>query len=495
MLLRTRKAVALIGTLALLGGVSVLMQPTAGASGSPRNESGGRAVVHHGGGAPINSSGANIPYAHLYRIGVNAAEPTLGTTKDGDIFVTALQGNTKVDVVRSTDQGQTWKIVSPKLPGGKNAQAISLDPYLYVDHRTNRVFTIDNTVACLYMSYSDDRGGSWTTNPAMCSHPDVNDHQTIAAGPPSISPTVGYPDVIYYCYNDVVTTSCAKSLDGGINWVSTGQPPFPGVDPNSTSYDYYGVPGVCDGLSGHVYVGHDGTVYMPRGWCGHPYVAISHDEGATWKDVKVSNMGISGHEGVIAEDGAGNLYYMWIDNLTRLPFVSVSTDGGTKWGKPVEVAAPGVKETDLPTLEVGAPGHLAIAYVGSTNAPGAPYKTDSSDAAKYTNVTWNAYLSESVDMLSKNPTFYTATVNNPRDPILRRTCGPDRCGPEYDFIDVDIAPDGTAWAAYVDGCIGACATTKGAGDNSSEGIVGHLAGGPSLWTKQVHDYATVVKKN
>ncbi|MDQ3879362.1 MAG: glycoside hydrolase, partial [Actinomycetota bacterium] len=159
---------------------------------------------------------------------------------------TAFQGNTKIDVVRSTDQGQTWQIVSPKAPGGRNAQAVSLDPYLYVDHRTNRVFTIDNTVACLYMSYSDDEGGSWVTNPAMCSHPDVNDHQTIAAGPPATTPKaamVAYPDVLYYCYNDVITTSCAKSLDGGVSWTQTGSPAFPGYNPNSLDYETEHVPG------------------------------------------------------------------------------------------------------------------------------------------------------------------------------------------------------------------------------------------------------------
>ncbi|MDQ3879361.1 MAG: hypothetical protein M3290_13590, partial [Actinomycetota bacterium] len=84
--LRVRKAIGLMGILGLLGSISIVIQPTAGAAGAP-NESGGQAVVHHSGGAVVHPPGGKIPYAHLYRIGVNASEPTLGVTKKGDIFI------------------------------------------------------------------------------------------------------------------------------------------------------------------------------------------------------------------------------------------------------------------------------------------------------------------------------------------------------------------------------------------------------------------------
>jgi hypothetical protein len=82
--------------------------------------------------------------------------------------------------------------------------------------------------------------------------------------------------------------------------------------------------------------------------------------------------------------------------------------------------------------------------------------------------------------LSDEPLFYTSTVNDKNDPLIRQHCGPGRCAAVYDFIDVVIGPDGTPWGAFVDGCTTICATAKGASNMGSDAIVGHLVGGPSL---------------
>jgi hypothetical protein len=464
-----------MGAVAALLPVAMMVHGTAaGASNAGQKGSGGPAVAHHAGGAPIRSSSvtSNAPDARYFSIGMNASEPTMGLTKDGAAFVTAFQGNTKIEVVKSTNGGSKWETVSPKV-ATHNAQVISLDPYLYVDRDTGRVFTIDNTVACLYLSYSDDEGKSWTTNPFMCGHPDVNDHQTVFTGPPVSSPTVGYPKIVYFCYNDVVTTSCEKSLDGGINWTQTGSPAFPGYKQGeSTGAD--GVPGLCGGLSGHGYVGYDGTVFLPRGWCGQPYVAISHDEGVTWQDVRVAKNGIAGHEASVGTDKKGNIYYDYIGG-DRLPYMVVSRNDGKTWSQPMEIGPPGLKEADLPSLEVGGVGKVAQAYMGSTNSPGAPWKS-----SKYQKTTWNGYMTETTNALDKNPVFYTASVNNPKDPMVRGTCGPDRCLPVYDFIDVAIDPNGGVWGSFVDGCTAFCVTTPTSANNASLGVVGRLVGGPSL---------------
>jgi hypothetical protein len=458
-------------------------QTTARADSVGQPGSGGKAVAYYPGGPPLKGKLARkAPDARLYRVGLNAAEPTLGVTERGSVFYTALQGNTRIDVLRSADDGKTWDIVSPKLPNGQNAHRLSVDPFIYVDDTegVNRVFNIDLTAACSYLSFSDDEGKSWTTNPLACGQP-VNDHQALFAGPPVRSVTVDYPNVVYYCWNDVATTSCSKSLDGGLTWVRTGAPPYPGASAGDQRF--------CGGLTGHGHVGPDGTVYVPRGWCGQPWISVSKDEGITWTQVQVADNGIPDHESAVATDSDGNVYYTWMDAKMRLPYLAVSRDQGATWSKPIPIGPPGLKEGNLPTIDASAPGKVAIAYLGSENSPGGPDWPEEPPCSpialecpyppEYEKVTWNGYMTMTANALAKRPVFYTSTINDKKDPLIRTTCGPGRCRATYDFIDIEIAPDGTPWAAFVDGCITVC-ITEAPRNQGAEGLAGRLVGGPPL---------------
>jgi hypothetical protein len=334
------------------------------------------------------------------------------------------------------------------------------------------------------MSFSDDQGKSWLTNPLSCSQP-VNDHQTLFAGPPVMSPTVGYPNVLYYCWNDVGSSSCAKSLNGGLTFQRTGEAAFSGYD-TSGSQDpgFYNVNGFCGGLHGHGAVGPDGTVYLPREYCGKVMIAVSHDEGLTWDQIKVTDMRSPSQptEGAphpsVAVDSKGNVYMMWIGQHDRMPYLATSTDEGKHWSRPIAVGPPGVNETDLPQIDVRSPGKVAMVYYGSTNSP--YQKCVPKCRNDYWNkTTWNGYMTISANALSKNPLFYTGTINTPKDPLIRRICGPGRCQAAYDFIDVEIAPDGTPYGAFVDGCMADCTEVMPNGEEY-EGLVSKLVGGPSL---------------
>jgi hypothetical protein len=455
---------------------------SASASGKRSDGSGGRAVAHHSGGRRVDAPAvtSNAPDARLFRIGMNSGEPTVGVTKDGSVFTVAIQTNFRIEVVRSPDRGKSWNVVSPKFPGGRNAQLVSFDPYIYVDEWTNRVYTIDLTIACSYLSYTDDRAETWTTNPLACGRP-VNDHQTLFSGPPSISTPTGYKNVVYYCWNDVATSSCTRSLDGGITFTPTGSPPFTGVSPDDPSR-------FCGGLHGHGVVGGNGTVYLPRGYCGQPFLAISKDEGATWRRVQVAKNGIEGHEAGVAVDSKNNIYYTWVGR-DRLPYLAVSTNGGKRFSNPMMIGPPGIRESNLPGIDVGDPGKIAIVYMGSTNSPYRPGKFEQDECTAitscpapkaYKKTTWNGYITMSANALSRDPLFYTGSVNSPRDPLKRQNCGPGRCGNSIlDFVDIVIGPDGTPWASLVDACITACATTPSS-DMGSDGVVGRLVGGPRL---------------
>ena len=484
--LRRPIVLTLIGAMVSLALIATPhLEPASAARGG--DGSGGKAVAHKAGfqKAPASAK-RNAPDAKLYRLGINAGEPTLGLTKNNDIFYTAIQTNTRVEILRSQNEGEKWEIVSPKI-GNRNAQLLTLDPYVWVDPWTDRVFTIDLTVACAYMSYTDDHGKSWITNPLACGRP-VNDHQTLFSGPPAQSPTVGYENIVYYCWNDVGSSSCSKSLDGGLTFTATGSPAFVGAE---TDGGDQGGPRSCGGLHGHGHVGYDGTLFLPRGYCGQPYLAISKDEGATWDRVQVADIGIEGHEASVSTDKKGNIYYMWVAP-NRLPYMTVSKNGGRKWSKPLMIGAPGLTEANLPSMDVGGVGKVAFAYMGSENSPFKPNREDEeggectavnscggSDA--YKNTTWNGYMAMSANALDKNPTFYSGTVNDKNDPLKRGECGPGRCGTAvYDFIDVVIGPKGDVWAAWVDACITICGSSQGASDMGADAVVGRLAGGPKL---------------
>ncbi len=438
-------------------------------------DSGGRGVAHFADG--VRASANNEPTACLYRTGFHAAEPTLGVTKEGTVYYQTLDADAwpafPVQVIRSKDEGRTWDDVSPKL-GPAHRHFYTEDPYIYVDEDTGRVFTADYLLPCSELSYTDDGGTTWISSIVGC---DVVDHQTIFSGPATkggLQP-VAYPNVVYYCAADVGLASssgqstCLRSLDGGLTFVRTATPPFPAIRGSQ------GAPILdCDGLHGHGVVDTRGFVYLPKGECGQPWLAISRDQGNTWERVQVARNGTPTHEASIAVDPAGNIYYTWIGG-DRLPYLAVSRNDGKKWSAPIMIAAPGVNEASLPSVAAGANGKVALLYMGTTNSPGEPWRVNG-----YKDTTWNGYLTITDDALAARPVFYSAPVNNPKDPLIGGECGPFRCQAAFDFLDVVIARDGTPWASFVDGCFKDACDHSGAFLRLGEAVVGRLVGGPKL---------------
>lgn len=466
-----RLAIAAVAAAVVAALTSVSSHQVADAGEKGTEGTGAKGIAHHAGAKVINGNHRG-PSPRLFRVGMAAGEPTIGATNEGNLFYVALPGSAS-KVLKSTDEGQTWSDTSPVLPNGQNVHRISLDPYVYVDDAegVDRIFTIDLTVACSYMSFSDDEGKSWITNPLACGRP-VNDHQTLFSGPPKSSPTIDYPNALYYCWNDVASSSCSKSIDGGLTFRPTGFPAYPGV---STDGEF------CGGLHGHGHVDQQGNVYLPREYCNQPWLAISRDEGTTWTNVQVADNGAVGSDPSVAVDGKGNIYYLYIAS-DRLPYLVVSKNDGETWSEPMMVAAPGVTEANLPSLDVGLgrTGKIAMAYYGSENSRYQRCEPDCEEK-DYAKTTWNGYLSVSANALDGNPVFYSTTVNDKKDPFKRKHCGPGRCDTSvYDFIDVVIAPDGQVWSAWVDACTLTCPGPDGLADMGHDGVVGHFVGGPSL---------------
>ena len=430
------------------------------------------AVAHHAGGKTVATKTSAKP--RLYNIGHHAGEPTIGFTRDGSLFytagagcVTSCTGDKAMletvtpggrAVMMTPDNGKTWKNVSPGLSDqGVSPHVTSLDPMLFVDHNSDsdRVFDIDLNAACSELSYSDDRGQTWITNPLACGEP-VNDHQTLFSGKPTKTLSPLYGKILYYCYNKLAYTKCSKSLDGGLTFIDTTGLTNP----------------ECSGLNGHGVTDSKGTIFLPYTGCSAaPTIAISKDEGDTWEIVKVPGEKVNGGDPSVAVDRKDNVYFMWHDTDRHVK-LATSRNHGKTWSKPLDVTMPGVKLTDLATLTVGAPGKVAFAYLGTT--------TEEKKAF------WNGYLGYSTDVFAENPVFISAAVNDPKHPLKatggsNEPCGPGRCGRILDFLDVEISPTtGQPWGAFVDACQATCEKTGVETYADNEGMAGAFVGAPKL---------------
>lgn len=438
--------------LAALGSV----QLEAAGSAKPRHSSAPRhAIVHRAGGSAKDRPPIHIRSSY---IGHDAGEPTIGVTDQSHVFVAATEGAAvgggfvRTDIMRSTDRGVTWDEATPKI-AGEPTHSTTGDPYVFVDDsgRGSRVFTIDlQGYACSFISFSDDEGESWEMNPFGCGRP-VNDHQTLFSAPPITSSTVGYPNIVYYCFQDFISSSCTKSLDGGRNFIPAGTLSFESADAEAGE--------ICGGLHGHGFGDRRGFIYIPKVHCGLPLLAVSRDEGATWERYRIAKLRGAGHEASVAVDRAGNIYFAYISEAL-LPYLVVSRDDGKTWGEPMMVASPGVVQASLPSIAVNEQGELVIAYMGSENPdPNHSYRQ-----------TWNGYLTRTSDALARRPMFVSAQTNPDRDPLLRGDCPQIKCGPVYDFIDVVVDSRGTAWSVMVDGCLEVCARTN-TGNDGAAGFV------------------------
>lgn len=424
-------------------------------------------------------------------IGREAAEPTIGAQQDGDLYFAAGTFDSvggaaaRTEIKRSTDNGLSWQDVSPQL-GGDNAQQASLDPYVYVSEYTDRVFSIDLLVANFSLYYTDDDGENWAPAAIDASNA-VQDHQTVfsAPAPEGFPLPVTADEIIYYCFNKIAEATCSRSLDGGDTFTRTGFPAFPGADVESG--------GFCGGLHGHVGTDDEGRVFLPKGHCNRPWLAISDDAGTTWTTVKVADMEFPEQQASVDADSEGNLYYVWYDT-NGLPYLATSTDHGVTWSEPLMIAPPGVGETQWPTVYAGDAGRVAIGFP-CTRAVG--------DAAQLPNRNWDHCMVMSTNALDDNPTFISNISNPINDPVHRGEC-PGRCGRMYDFLDVavqGVEGGGRTVAAFVDTCTDelfapeedaalACNINPAAlgfdGDNHNQsgdmdGLASIQVCGPSLW--------------
>lgn len=137
-----------------------------------------------------------------------------------------------------------------------------------------------------------------------------------------------------------------RSYDGGRTWQSSGLTQISTFNGNGTTTgsngkfpDHENI--WVDPTNGNVYVTwaeFSGNTHSPV------YVAVSHDQGATWTLNKVTAGNVRNNQDQrVVTDASGNAYLVFDNGVQggkgTVLYVSKSTDGGVSWGSPVQFAA------------------------------------------------------------------------------------------------------------------------------------------------------------
>lgn len=395
-----------------------------------------------------------VPVACGFRTGYATSETTLAVTRSGAMLFSPA--NSENTLARSTDGGRRWRLVGPTVLQYTTLWN-TVDPQVVIDPRTGRLFWVHATYAVHiteplpdqspaawlvplavadahgFQVYSSvNQGRTWRT--ADYSQANTADWEKLFVGRPRPAETGapqphGYPDVVYMCANapqEIFGPGrvCYRSLDGGVTFTSLGL-----EVPSASS------PPICPPLAANTgVVNRMGVLYIPQSCVSGTYLAVSSDEGKSFRWLRVPGAPATNGLGAtvqLAIDSADNLYLLWLGSH-GLQLV-VSRDGGGHWSLPLNVSPPQLKNITLPALAAGSRGHIGIVYYANSGTAGGGF---------------TGYVSETTAALTGRPLFYVGAVNSPAHPIFHNYGQSD--SPRPDFIGATYGSRGGVWGGMVD---------------------------------------------
>ena len=394
-------------------------------------------------------------------------EPNIGVNwSSGNVMLQALMQTLRVqfdDQSCPQTPPSNWKDVTPVV-----AQE-SFDPILFSDHQTNRTFLSHLLLlpGAGASAFTDDDGANWIPSQGA-GFGSGFDHQTLGGGPfhAPVPPLPGYRNAVYYCSQEVAFANCALSVDGGLTF-GPAVPMYVLASPDTA------IVGQCAGLHGHVKVGPDGTVYVPNASCAGPVnqnengIALSEDNGTTWKVRTVPGTSGGGSDPSVAVDDGGLLYLGFV-NEDKIPAVAVSADKGKTWTSVYDVGTMvGVKNAVFPAMVAGSAGRAAMAFYGT--------KQEGSVHSFNSEAVWHLYVAHTYDGGA-----HWITVNaTPNDPIQRGGIhlggGAQIHRNLLDFFDADLDRFGRMTIGYADGCIEGCVQSPDDARGNSYTAYGSIA--------------------
>ena len=463
---------------AVVAAIALLPSAAQAVSAGPGCAPNRPAIAHHPGGVVARPQPRGAPIPCGMQTGFAGGESAIAVTNGGAVFYAPavqsfagtqaqyfLGGNS--GFARTTDDGRTWSFVLPISPNlavpanplGKPGWPAwdQIDDKFFMDRRTGRLFWTDPDVPSEAVLWTDDDGLTWDVSELPVGL--GGEWTQVTTAKPRISKTTGYPEVVYACgeYDSVgrdVSTSfegdlCQKSLDGGQTWIAAGQGFF--GSPIATHPQ-------CDGktespnFSPWAAPDPQGRLYELLFCDGRTYLIRSSDEGATWPILApvpftIPNVG-PGDTGSaeLRTDARGDLYLAWTNPGNPNPngpytpgrlYMATSRNGGVSWSPAYDVLGPRVQ--GLRThfgFDVGAPGHVAISYLGKAAGRSGFY----------------GYITETYDALAKRPLLWSGIVDDSSQAPLDNGGKGSSNGLGLDYVSVAIGPDGTPWASFWDDC-------------------------------------------
>lgn len=399
----------------------------------------------------------------------DAGEPSIGVNwKTGSVFYQSSLQTMRVKFNDSTSPaGATWNDVS-----ALTTSLTSLDPILYTDSRTGRVFSSQLAGATSLTAYSDDDGATWIPSQGA-GIPASIDHQTLGGGPFAAPLTRDgslplYPNAVYYCSQDVgYDASCAVSLDGGQTF-----------GPAVRIYTFLD----CEaGLHGHVKVAPDGTAYVPTKACGgQQAVVVSENNGLTWSVRKVTGASAGTSDPSVGIGADGTVYFAYTSSDGHL-HATVSHSKGLTWSNDRDLGYyQNIQSSVFPAAVAGDANRASVFFLGTTAGGESAFGGDPGGFGG----TWYAYVATTYD-----GGYSWTTVNaTPNDPIQR---GPVCLGGTLgcqgntrnllDFNDLTVDKMGRALAGLADGCVTA-ACRQGVDKNNDGKLDGNDNDGGAVAT-------------